>query len=47
VVFALYTGAFLMLLRNMILREDFGTGPMPDLPPAEGRGRLLAEFMAP
>jgi hypothetical protein len=20
------------LLRNMILREDFGTGPLPDLP---------------
>lgn len=25
VVFAIYTGAFLMLLRNMIQREDFGT----------------------
>ena len=46
-VFGLYTGAFIMLLRNMILREDFGTGPMPDLPPPEGRGRLLGEFMAP
>jgi hypothetical protein len=32
VVFAIYTGAFLMLLRNMIRREDFGTGPLPDLP---------------
>ncbi|HKT04305.1 MAG TPA: hypothetical protein VJT31_32675 [Rugosimonospora sp.] len=32
VVFALYTGAFLTLLRNMIRREDFGTGPLPDLP---------------
>jgi hypothetical protein len=21
-----------MLLRNMIRREDFGTGPLPDLP---------------
>jgi hypothetical protein len=29
VVFGLYTGAFLMLLRNMIRREDFGTGPLP------------------
>ena len=32
VMFAVYTGAFLMLLRNMIRREDFGTGPLPDLP---------------
>lgn len=31
-VFAIYTGAFITLLRNMILREDFGTGPLPDLP---------------
>ena len=30
-VFGLYTGAFIVLLRNMILREDFGTGPLPDL----------------
>ena len=46
-VFGLYTGAFILLLRNMILREDFATGPMPDLPPEEGRGRVLAGFMAP
>ena len=32
VVFGIYTGAFITLLRNMILREDFGTGVMPDLP---------------
>lgn len=31
-VFGIYTGAFITLLRNMILREDFGTGPLPDLP---------------
>ena len=31
-VFGIYTGVFLMLLRNMILREDFGTGPLPELP---------------
>jgi hypothetical protein len=31
-VFGFYTGAFIMLLRNLILREDFGTGPLPDLP---------------
>lgn len=32
VVFLLYTAAFIMLLRRMIQREDFGTGPLPDLP---------------
>ena len=34
VVFGLYTGVFIYLLRAMILREDFGTGPLPDLPAA-------------
>lgn len=33
VVFILYTAAFIMLLRKMIEREDFGTGVLPDLPP--------------
>ena len=32
VVFVLYTGVFIVLLRKMIQREDFGTGPLPDLP---------------
>jgi len=31
-VFVTYTAVFLTLLRRMILREDFGTGPLPDLP---------------
>ena len=31
VVFALYTGVFITLLRRMIVREDFGTGPLPEL----------------
>jgi hypothetical protein len=35
VVFGLYTGAFIFLLRNVILREDFGPGPLPDLPPRQ------------
>jgi hypothetical protein len=35
VVFVLYTAVFITLLRNMILREDFGTGPLPDLPTDE------------
>jgi membrane protein implicated in regulation of membrane protease activity len=33
VVFGIYTGAFITLLRKMIQREDFGTGPLPDLGP--------------
>jgi hypothetical protein len=35
VVFGLYTGVFIMLLRKMIQREDFGTGPLPDLVPKQ------------
>ena len=31
VVFGLYTGAFIVLLRQMIRREDFGTAALPDL----------------
>jgi hypothetical protein len=31
VVFVLYTGVFIVLLRKMIQREDFGAGPLPDL----------------
>jgi hypothetical protein len=30
-VFGIYTGVFITLLRSMILREDFETGPLPDL----------------
>ena len=29
-VFVTYTTVFLTLLRRMILREDFGTGPLPE-----------------
>lgn len=32
VVFVIYTGVFITLLRQMIIREDFGTGPLPDRP---------------
>jgi hypothetical protein len=32
VVFVTYTGVFITLLRKMIQREDFGTGPLPELP---------------
>jgi hypothetical protein len=31
-VFVTYTAVFLTLLRRLILREDFGTGPLPELP---------------
>jgi hypothetical protein len=37
VVFGLYTGVFIYLLRNLILREDFGTGSLPELPPRRPR----------
>ncbi|MEX5712399.1 hypothetical protein AB1484_30000 [Parafrankia sp. FMc6] len=43
VVFGLYTGVFINLLRNLIIREDFGTGPLPDLPPRRPRERAAAE----
>jgi hypothetical protein len=33
VVFVFYTGVFITLLRKMIAREDFGTGPLPTLAP--------------
>jgi hypothetical protein len=35
VVFGAYTCVFIYLLRLVILREDFGTGPLPDLPSDE------------
>lgn len=35
VVFGIYTGVFITLLRKMIMREDFGSGPLPDLPPKQ------------
>jgi hypothetical protein len=38
VVFVTYTAVFIVLLRKMIEREDFDTGPLPDL-----RGRRVAE----
>ncbi len=31
VVFGIYTGVFIFLLRRLIQREDFGTGPLPVL----------------
>ncbi len=36
-VFGLYTVVFIVLLRRMIEREDFETGPLPDLPPKADR----------
>lgn len=44
-VFGIYTGAFITLLRNMIIREDFGTGPMPDMPPRKSPRRAMAEVI--
>jgi hypothetical protein len=36
-VFVTYTTVFLTLLRRMIVREDFGTGPLPELEPDRAR----------
>lgn len=33
-VFVVYTAAFITLLRKMVVREDFGDGPLPDEPDA-------------
>jgi hypothetical protein len=38
-VFATYTGVFITLLRRLILREDFGTGPLPELATEGASGR--------
>ena len=32
VVFGVYQVTFIVMLFQMIRREDFGTGPLPDLP---------------
>jgi hypothetical protein len=37
VVFVTYTAVFIVLLRKLIEREDFGTGALPDLPSTEQR----------
>uniref|UniRef100_UPI00389B384E hypothetical protein n=1 Tax=Mycobacterium sp. HUMS_1102779 TaxID=3383487 RepID=UPI00389B384E len=37
VVFGIYTGVFIFMLMRMIQREDFGTGPLPELGPALAR----------
>jgi hypothetical protein len=39
VVFGIYTGVFIFLLRNYIMREDFGDGPLPPLDPDAPRRR--------
>jgi hypothetical protein len=37
VVFGLYTGVFIYLLRDLIVRDDLGVGPLPPLRPAQRR----------
>jgi hypothetical protein len=39
VVFVTYTVCFIVLLRRMIEREDFGDGPLPDLMPKAERSQ--------
>ncbi|HUO48362.1 MAG TPA: hypothetical protein VMU09_05970 [Acidimicrobiales bacterium] len=46
VVFGIYTGTFIHLLRQVILREDFGTGPLPAAPRRDSAHRVLEEVMA-
>jgi hypothetical protein len=47
VVFGLYTGVFIYLLRQMIIREDFGSGPLPDAVPKEPGEGVVARLAAP
>lgn len=46
VVFGLYTGIFIFLLRQMIQREDFGTGPLPGLTVGGRLGGRLAKAIS-
>jgi hypothetical protein len=46
VVFGIYTVVFIVLLRRMIQREDFGTGPLPDLAPEQKGKRSEIEAAA-
>jgi hypothetical protein len=47
-VFGIYTGVFIFLLRDLIRREDFGTGPLPEPPPDVWRGaRRPVEAITP
>jgi hypothetical protein len=36
-VFGFYTSVFIYLLREVIVRDDFGTGPLPERPPEQRR----------
>jgi hypothetical protein len=42
VVFGIYTGVFITLLKRVIDREDFGDGVLPDLPPRKPRAKEVA-----
>ena len=44
VVWGFYTFIFIGLLRQMILREDFGDGPLPALAPSRAYTALVARF---
>ena len=45
VVFVTYTAAFIVLLRKLIEREDFGAGPLPD-PPRKGEAKQAVSVEA-
>jgi hypothetical protein len=42
-----YTVVFIHLLRQVILRDDFGTGRLPELPPTEPVRRAREEALVP
>ena len=46
-LWAPYTGVFIFLLRQMILREDFGTGPLPPLSGSSPKTVAHLETAAP
>ena len=48
VVFGMYTGVFIYLLRDLILRDDLGRGPVPARSPDQPRrAHPLAKVLAP
>ena len=46
VVFGIYQVTFIVMLFQMIRREDFGTGPLPDLPRKRKADRSAIEAAA-
>lgn len=47
VVFGIYTGVFISLLRKLADREDLGTGPLPDLPSTHDKSDVSSPARTP